>query len=333
MLNQPVRAAALLAVAAIVSGSGAQAGRTGLAPGQADPQRPDVEDARYGPAPRNLLDLWKAPSPRPTPVIVYFHGGGFVNGGKEVARGSSMLAAALASGVSFASVSYQYLNDSVHLPVPMRDGARAIQFLRARAAEWNLDPARVAAYGVSAGAGISLWIAFHDDLASPASADPIERQSSRLTVVGSINGQVSYDPHVFLNLLGPSPADIAMLAGLHGVSDIDAPGAQRLFDAASPLTYLTRDDPPVFTYYRYELAPAPQGGPAYVHNPKTGAMLKDRMDRLGVECVFRHLADYTKPGGGPAKRQAQEAGDREMLQFFLRHFGLTREPAGGPAAR
>jgi len=46
----------------------------------------------------------------------------------------------------------------------MHDCARAIQFLRSKAARWNIDPKRIAATGGSAGAGISLWLGFHDDL-------------------------------------------------------------------------------------------------------------------------------------------------------------------------
>jgi acetyl esterase len=323
-MNIPLgRSTIALAGVAIATVLGALSPRTSLSARQPDLRLPDAADARYGPAPRNTLDLWKAPSARPTPLVVYFHGGGFVNGGKEAARGTDLLKWSLEAGVSFASVSYQYTKDGVHLPVPMQDGARAVQFLRSKAREWNLDSGRVAAYGVSAGAGIALWIAFHDDLADRRSADPVARQSSRLTVAGSINGQISYDPHLFQKLLGPSP-DLAMLASIHGVSDMESPEAQRSFDASSPLTLLTGDDPPVFTYYRYELGPVPAGGPGYVHNPKFGVVLKERMNALGIECEFRHIGDYAKAGSADAKMQAQQRGDRELLAFFLRHFGSSR---------
>ncbi len=53
-----------------------------------------------------------------------------------------------------------------------------------KADDWNVDKTRVAAYGGSAGAGTSLWLAFHDDLADPKSADPVLRESSRLRMRG-----------------------------------------------------------------------------------------------------------------------------------------------------
>src|SRR5262249_58540664 len=74
------------------------------------------------------------------------------------------------------------------------DGARAIQFLRSKAAEWNLDPKKFAATGGSAGAGISLWVGFHDDLADPVSTDPVSWQSTRLTCMAVLGAQASYDP-------------------------------------------------------------------------------------------------------------------------------------------
>ena len=45
--------------------------------------------------------------------------------------------------------------------------ARAIQFLRTKAKEWNFNPARIAVIGGSAGAASSLWLAYHDDMADP----------------------------------------------------------------------------------------------------------------------------------------------------------------------
>jgi len=62
----------------------------------------------------------------------------------------------------------------------MHDGARAVQFLRSKAREWNLNPKAFAASGGSAGTGMSLWIGFHDDMADAASSDLVKRQSTRL---------------------------------------------------------------------------------------------------------------------------------------------------------
>ena len=140
-------------------------------PGPA-PQRPkpDYENVRYGPYERNVLDLWLAKSDRPTPLVVHIHGGGWMAGDKSQIH-PLVVAECLKSGISVASINYRYTT-TAPLPAPHLDGARAIQFLRSKARQWNLDPARVAAYGGSAGAGITLWLAFKRDMADPGSAIP-----------------------------------------------------------------------------------------------------------------------------------------------------------------
>ena len=74
------------------------------------------------------------------------------------------------------------------------DAARALQTIRSKARDWNLDPRRIGATGGSAGACTSLWLALHDDLADPKSSDPIARESSRLTCAAVSGAQTSLDP-------------------------------------------------------------------------------------------------------------------------------------------
>ena len=159
-----------------------------------DPEkpRPDVAELRYGPFARNALDLWKAPHPPghsgPAPVVVFFHGGGFVGGDKKSVP-AWLVDRCLAEGISVASASYR-LSTEAPFPAPMLDGARAIQFLRHKAVDLEIDPGRIAACGNSAGAGIALWVGFHNDLADPRNDDPVLRQSSRLACMGVVGADV-----------------------------------------------------------------------------------------------------------------------------------------------
>lgn len=116
---------------------------------------PDLQDMPYGPYGRNILDFWKADSDEPTPVVVYIHGGGFVSNDKTSIRTSSGMAnirKCLANGVSFAAINYRYTT-STRLDTVLFDCARAVQYLRSKHSEWNIDPNRIAAYGGSAGGG------------------------------------------------------------------------------------------------------------------------------------------------------------------------------------
>jgi len=157
--------------------------------------KPTYEDHKYGKYDRNVIDFWRADSKRPTPVVVYIHGGGFIKGDKSGVRGGrngAWLKRALQNGVSFAAINYR-LRNVVTLDIILTDIARAIQYLRYKAKDWFIDKKRIAAFGGSAGGGSSLWLAVHDDLADRKNKDPVLRESSRLAAAGLLNFQATYD--------------------------------------------------------------------------------------------------------------------------------------------
>lgn len=71
------------------------------------------------------------------------------------------------------------LGPRYHHPAPMQDVARAIRTVRARAAEWKLDPGRIGVLGFSAGGHVASTAGTHYDAGQPTATDPIERVSSR----------------------------------------------------------------------------------------------------------------------------------------------------------
>lgn len=118
---------------------------------------PTKKDVRYSDKyDRSVLDFWKAKSSKPTPVVVYFHGGGFRQGDKSHFYRSRMLNDYLPKGVSFVTVNYPFLkqinNDYLGI---LKHTEQAIKFLHSKAKEWNIDPKRIAVSGSSAGALIS----------------------------------------------------------------------------------------------------------------------------------------------------------------------------------
>ncbi len=146
---------------------------------------PTYYNVSYGDHPKQLIHFWKAESEKPTPLLFFIHGGGWMGGGRLNGL-SAMLNDFLKSGISVASIEYRFIPeataDNVVPPVrgPLHDAARALQFVRSKANEWNIDKQRIAASGGSAGACSSLWLAFHPEMADPASSDPIARESTRL---------------------------------------------------------------------------------------------------------------------------------------------------------
>jgi acetyl esterase/lipase len=284
---------------------------------QANPQppAPTHPDVRYGPHERNVLDFWQARSDRPTPLLVSIHGGGFVAGDKSVAP--QILKECLDSGISVAAISYRYSTQAI-APAPFQDGARAVQFLRSRARDWNLDPERVAATGGSAGAGISLWLAFHDDMADPRSDDPVLRQSTRLTCAAVFDGQTSYDPR-FIRKLFPGK-DVYKIAPLKRLFDADLeklddlPAEKyKLFEEVSPINYLSKDDPPVLLWYSRPMDAEVTDTGVGIHHPLFGKVLKEKMDELGIPCEL--YAGGKRVGGGTARRP---------IDFLKEHLGVTK---------
>jgi acetyl esterase/lipase len=71
------------------------------------------------------------------------------------------------------------LGPRYHHPIELGDIQRAIRTLRARAAEWHLDPARIGVMGFSAGGHLASTASTHFDAGNPAAPDPIDRTSSR----------------------------------------------------------------------------------------------------------------------------------------------------------
>jgi len=282
---------------------------------------PDLVNMSYGPDPAQVLDLWKAKSDKPTPLVIFIHGGGFYGGDKKMVGGRPNQF--LRAGVSCASVNYR-LTPKVTYPAPMMDCVRAVQFLRYKAPELNLDPKKFACTGGSAGAGISLWIGFHDDLADPKSADPVARQSTRLTCMAVSNAQTSYDPRfIKRNIPGSGWRDGA-LPQLFGIKPTEIenppPDKAKLMEDSAPINHLSADDPPVFLHYPM-MALSDKEKPGEIHHVMFGVLLKEKMDALKIECVL-----VTRSPDSPLPKDAVTTGpDKTDVDFILRQFGIGKK--------
>jgi acetyl esterase/lipase len=277
--------------------------------------RPTQQDVKYGPHERNVLDFWQAESKQPTPVLVSIHGGGFVAGNKSVHP--QLLQQCLGSGISVAAINYRYSTQAM-APAPFQDGARAVQFLRYRAEDWNIDSKRLAATGGSAGAGISLWLGFHEDMAEPKNDDPVLRQSTRLACMVVFEGQTSYDPR-FIRQLFPGK-DIYKIGALQKLFDFDPKDLDnlpaekyKLFAEVSPIHHVTKDAPPVLLWYNNPIDAEITNQGIGIHHPLFGKALKGRMDALNIRCEV--VAAGKRLGGGTPTR---------TIDFLKGHLGVKQ---------
>jgi acetyl esterase/lipase len=257
--------------------------------------KPTRANVPYGTHAKQVLDFYQAESQQPTALVFHIHGGGWMAGTKEKVSVANYLKA----GISVVSVEYRLITDAnaegIQPPVkaPMHDAARALQFVRSKAAEWNIDKARIGATGGSAGACSSLWLAFRDDLADPASSDPIARESTRLMCAAVNGAQTTLDPqqmkewtpnsryggHAFGFMpQSPKARDSQFAAFLAGRESV-LPWIKEY----SPYEHVSAGDPPVYLFYG---APPALGQEQKdpTHSANFGVKLQELCKAKGVAC-------------------------------------------------
>jgi acetyl esterase/lipase len=262
--------------------------------------RPTHADVSYGDHPRQVLDFYRAESSTPTPLVVFIHGGGWMNGDKSGIV-SANIPALHRAGISVAAINYRFIPQAeqagIEPPVkaPLGDAARALQFLRSKAPEWNIDKTRVGATGGSAGACSSLWLALHDDMARADDSDPVARESTRLTCAAVIVAQTSLDPKQLREWM-PNMNYAGHAFGFNKLGQTRAAEFQAAYDHRdeilpwikqySPYEQVSRDDPPIFLDYPTQDKPAVPGESQRdpTHSAVNGLMLQRELEKAGVEC-------------------------------------------------
>ena len=190
---------------------------------------------------------------------------------------------------------------------------------------------------------MSLWIAFHDDMADPHSRDFVARQSTRVACAGVYGAQSSYDPRWVRDVVGGRAYEHPALPIFYGLKleELDTPKAYALYEQAGAINYLSKDDPPVIMFYGEPKGPLKSGPNTSlrvyydgfgkdipgedkpgqgIHHIKFGYALKEKMDSLGIECLVRHADDYQARGNG------DNGANAEFVEFLKKHFGLQQQP-------
>lgn len=251
--------------------------------------KPDLANVQYGIHERNVLDVWLADTARISPLAIYIHGGGFVSGSKEKLH-PKVLQELLESGISVASINYRFLANAP-LPAAHQDALRALQFLRSKAEEWKFDKLRVAAFGGSAGAQLSMWLAFSDEMAKPDATDPVERESSRLYCVAASSGQTTMNIDLWKEWIPGFQKVNYTNEQLYG--DITDEERLERIEEISALSLVSSDDPPLFMKYNMKPDAAIPSNPKKargwkIHHVILGIKLKEKMDQLGVEAHLKY---------------------------------------------
>jgi len=173
-------------------------------------------------------------------------------------------------------------------------------------------------YGESAGAGTSLWLAAHPDLADPGSDDPVLRESSRLAAAGCVDGQATYDITKWDQLVGPfkpewllNPDEIVQLYHFQSEADFRTLQGHKILADCDMLHWLSRDSAPIFMFSDIHDV-EPKIRQDYVHHPRHMAVVKRQCDAVGAECTVVKREDL----GSPVEH------NKLLLDFLLRHLNV-----------
>ena len=278
--------------------------------------RATYSNEKYGTHVRNTFDIWLVKSLKPTPLVMYIHGGGFVGGDKSKYYPSEDLARFLESGVSVATINYRFMNEPPYgILACLNDSKRCLQYIRYHAEKYNIDKNRIACSGGSAGAGTALWLAFSDDMADRYSDDPIYRESTRILCAGAFETQSTYDICQWDDIIGlpkdKSPEEyiaIGRAFGLKSATRDDICGLSELRTELDFLGKMRKSAPPFFVFNK-KTAGIPANQDELNHHPFHAKALKEKADRVEVEAiVYAPEIGIVDPSG------------KDLVDFFLEKF-------------
>lgn len=237
-------------------------------------------DVEY--APGLLLDIY-VPAGPPKPLVVWIHGGAWQNGNKEGAPSMDLLPA----GFAAASIRYR-LSQQAPMPAQIDDCRAAIRFLRANAAKYGYDGAKIGVWGSSAGGHLVALVGTMGEGADKVQAVVDWYGPTAVRRMSMYPSRIDHD--------SPSAPEARLIGG---------PVQQNaeLAEKANPISYVTKDDPPFLI----------QHGDADPLVPmEQSELLRDALKKAGVpvEMDVFHGAGH----GGPA---FMAAANMEKVRAFF----------------
>ncbi len=183
------------------------------------------------------LDLYHPMKPiQPLPAILFIHGGGWKGGDRSDMAFYCIKYAE--RGYITATLSYRFSQEAP-FPAAVSDAKCAVRFLRANASKYGIVPKQIAVSGNSAGGHLSMMTGYTSDVPELEGDGGNPGVSSRVQAVIDFYGPVDMTTE-FARKQG------VLKDFLGGKTWEEAPD---LYKKASPITYLTPDDPPTLVIH------------------------------------------------------------------------------------
>jgi pimeloyl-ACP methyl ester carboxylesterase len=258
---------------------------------------------------RTEFDIFLPQSSSPTGLVIYMHGGGFQSGDKSVVYSTQMggawdfpeyIRSFLKDDIAFATINYSLLESDEKEGVikSLKDGKRALQFMRYHAETLNIDKDQIVMAGNSAGAGISAWLAFHDDMKETSSSDLVLRESSRIKGCVLLNTQATYDVEKWTDVVFKeynipfallAATNKATLEQFYGMENYDTEYNTPLVDnyrkEVDMLAWMSNDDPEFWVNNTLTDVVMPTDLNVLYHHAYHAKALKEEADKKGVKNV------------------------------------------------
>ena len=235
----------------------------------------------------------------PVPVVLYVHGGGWTGGDKTDGAGLLFKEGLVQRGFAMAAINYR-LGPKYIFPAQIEDVRCAVRFLRANASKYNLDPEQIGAIGGSAGGHLVALLGASDKDAG-WDVGEYSDQSSRVQAVVDMFGPAD------LKVMSAGSSRRYMLQ-LFGAANIDDPALLKY----SPVSYLTKDDPPFLILHgeRDEIVPLEQS-----------QILYDKLKAAGIPAelvVVKNAGHGFRPVDGDLQPSMREL-VRMVVDFFIEY--------------
>ncbi len=207
-----------------------------------------------------------------------------------------------ARGFTAFILNYRLTSDGYVLPVPLLDARRAVQLVRARAAEFRINPNRIVMIGFSAGGHLTALAGTQFVAGDPGASDPIERVSSRPDFI-----VLGYP------WIGAITRDTSHLSYCKLYNLMDKCAALRA--AYSPELFVTKATPPTFIYHTYDDDTVPVADVLRFYEALVKAGVPSEMH------IFAHGQHGSGLGMGDAALDQWPA----LLETWLRAQGLLEK--------
>ena len=278
------------------------------------------------------LDLYLPAGDTPHPLLLYIHGGGWMEGSKDGCPAEPFVQ----RGYAVACVDYRLARATpegcpaeLSFPAPVRDLRAAVRWLRQHAAEYGLDPDRFGAFGDSSGGhlaallGVSHGVPIPGEAANEGASDAVQAVADWFGPVDVTQGPVAFedDPcttpwDTLVATYGGEETPYFYWTAAWGMflgGSLADPAVLERAAQASPLTYIDADDPPFLIVH---------GEADDMVPPEQSERLATALQEAGVEVTLLRLPDVGHGFGSPDGGVMPEF--LEPTLAFFDHYLLSR---------